>query len=81
MLSDRKDRILQKLAQMGPPQASMMSAGAPQLVAPPQNLGVTNPPAPVPYGGARPPMQSPLNMISPNTLKTPAVRALTGRYR
>jgi hypothetical protein len=79
MLRERRERILRKLAQAAPPPAGMMSAGAPQLVPPPANLGVSNPPQQVPFGGARPPTQSPQNMLSPNTLKTPAVKALMHR--
>lgn len=79
MLHERRERILRKLAQAAPPPAGMMSAGAPQLVPPPANLSVGGPPPQVPFGGAKPPTQSPQNMLSANTLKTPAVKALMRR--
>lgn len=75
MLSGRKEQILWKLAQMTPPLASTVSSGAPQLVPPPAAAVPLAPPQQVPYGSTKPPAQSPSNMISPNTLKTPAVKA------
>lgn len=69
--------MLDKLAQMmGQP-----SMAAPQLVAPPPGVGATTLPTQVPFGGARPPMQSPDNMINREPLKTPAVEMLLRRGR